>query len=165
MRCPVPGIWYPCLKGLMSTTNSIPASAPRVVKNETPFEPDPQNVRLLRRSVRANLFRQVRVEPAAVGDSTATLELFRSDINPTDHRAYDAGDRRSSVRVRSFALDDYFHPGQRIDVVKLDIQGFEMKALTGMRRILWNQREHIVLLTEFTPAALHDCVHSGFLPR
>ena len=34
------------------------------------------------------------------------------------------------------ALDDYFKPGQRIDLLKLDIQGYELHALQGASRVL-----------------------------
>jgi FkbM family methyltransferase len=118
------------------------------------FEPDRLNVRLLRRNVRANGFGNVTVIPAAVGARDGEIALYRSEINHTDHRVYDHGDGRPSSRVRLVALDSYFPRGSRIDILKVDIQGFEGQAFAGMRRILTEQRDRLVILTEFFPDGL-----------
>lgn len=118
------------------------------------FEPDRLNVRLLRRNVRANRLANVTVVPAAVGGRDGEIALFRSEINHTDHRVYESGEGRSSAKVRLLALDSFFPRGTRIDVLKIDIQGFEGQAFVGMERLLADQRDRIVILTEFFPEGL-----------
>jgi len=120
------------------------------------FEPDRLNVRLLRRNVRANRFENVTIVPAAVGGRDGEIELFRSEINHTDHRVYDSGEGRGAERVRLVSLDSYFPRASRIDVLKIDIQGFEAQAFAGMRRILAEQRDRLVILTEFFPEGLEE---------
>jgi hypothetical protein len=51
------------------------------------------------------------------------------------------------------ALDDYFKPGQRVDLIKIDIQGYELHALQGAKRIL-EENPEIKLLLEFWPYGL-----------
>ena len=51
------------------------------------------------------------------------------------------------------ALDDYFRPGERVDLLKLDVQGYELHALQGAKRIV-NENREIKLLLEFWPYGL-----------
>ena len=51
------------------------------------------------------------------------------------------------------ALEDYFKPGERVDLIKIDIQGFELHALRGAKRVIQENPE-IKLLLEFWPYGL-----------
>ena len=80
--------------------------------------------------------------------------LYVSDNLNVDHRAYVAeGNPRRALQVGMVALDDYFKPGERVDLLKLDVQGYELHALRGAKRII-NQNQDIKLLLEFWPYGL-----------
>ena len=80
--------------------------------------------------------------------------LYVSDSLNVDHRAYASeGNARRVLQVAMVALDDYFKPGERIDLLKLDIQGCELHALQGAKRIV-NENRDIKLLLEFWPYGL-----------
>ena len=80
--------------------------------------------------------------------------LYVSDKLNVDHRAYASeGTVRRAVQVGMVALDDYFKPGERVDLLKLDIQGYELYALQGAKRII-TENEEIKLLLEFWPYGL-----------
>ena len=80
--------------------------------------------------------------------------LYVSDKLNVDHRAY-ATERnaRRALQVGMVALDDYFKPGERVDLLKFDIQGYELHALQGAKRIM-NENQEIKLLFEFWPYGL-----------
>ena len=98
--------------------------------------------------------RNVRLTQAVVGERSGECKLYVSDKLNVDHRAYKAdGDSRRAIPIQMVALDDYFKPGQRVDLIKMDIQGYELHALRGAQRVL-QENPGINLLLEFWPAGL-----------
>ena len=45
---------------------------------------------------------------------------------------YDSGEGRETIVVPCVALDDYVEKGKRVDLVKIDTQGYEWNVLRGM---------------------------------
>ena len=79
---------------------------------------------------RASACRAVRLNQLALSDRTGESVLYTSDNLNVDHRAYQtAGEPRKSVAIHSVRLDDYCMPEERVDFIKMDIQGFELHAL------------------------------------
>lgn len=116
------------------------------------FEPCRDNFMRLRSATRK--LRNVNLCPAAVGERSGETMLYVSDDLNVDHRAYvTQGNARRALQVGMVALDDYFKAGQRVDLLKLDIQGYELHALQGATRIL-NENPEIKLLLEFWPYGL-----------
>jgi FkbM family methyltransferase len=127
------------------------------------FEPDPRNLRLLRKNVDANRCENVRVEPKAIIEACKPLTLHLSNINFGDHRVYashddamyNQGSRRSEVQVEGITLDSYLPTGSRVNFVKMDIQGAEYSALQGMRRVL-RENHDVLFFMEFWPHGLRE---------
>lgn len=118
------------------------------------FEPDASNFSLLNQNLKLNGHRHVLTENKAATAETGDIELFVSDGSLADHRIYDSGDGRRSVKIPGIALDDYFaNVDGEIHLIKMDIQGAEYFAVQGMRKMLQKNLK-VKLLTEFWPFGL-----------
>lgn len=125
------------------------------------FEPEPENLRLLAHNIRTNGCTNVVIVPAAVAGRTGVATLFLSAQNRGDHRLFDPGDGRRSIPVPTVTLDEEFagHDGP-IALVKIDIQGAEVEALSGMR-VLLDRHPETWLAVEYWPAGLRRAGASG----
>jgi FkbM family methyltransferase len=118
------------------------------------FEPSPDNFGRLRAATRK--LSNVRISQVAVGEQSGHSELYLSNMLNVDHRTYVTdGDSRHTVQIEMIALDDYFKPGERVDLIKMDIQGYEFHALRGAKRVL-RENPGLNLLLEFWPSALAE---------
>src|SRR5436305_13487260 len=116
------------------------------------FEPSPDNFRRLRVATR-NLS-NVRLSQAAVGERSGESKLYISNKLNVDHRVYQADkDSRRAIPTEMVTLNDYFKPGQRVDLIKIDIQVYELHALRGANRVLADN-PNAKLLLEFWPYGL-----------
>ena len=115
------------------------------------FEPDTVNFMRLQENV--GQLANVSLNHAAVGDRSGTIRLYVSDDLNVDHRTFDSGDGREGIDVPVVSLDDYFAAGQRVDLIKIDVQGFELSVLQGAQRVLKENRD-VKVLMEFWPYGL-----------
>lgn len=98
------------------------------------FEPAPSNYKRLQENTEH--FANVSLKQAAVGDRSGTIRLFVSDELNVDHRTFDSGDGRKEIDVPVVSLDEYFTAGHRVDLIKIDVQGYELSVLQGAKRVL-----------------------------
>src|SRR5438034_2649590 len=118
------------------------------------FEPSSENFRRLQSAMRK--LATVRLSQVAVGECSGRSKLYLSDKLNVDHRTYTSeGDSRRAVPIDIIALDDYFKPGQRVDLIKMDIQGYELHALRGANRVLADNPAAKLVL-EFWPYGLEQ---------
>ena len=118
------------------------------------FEPSEYNAGLLRKTLGENGITNVKVEQKAVGARTGEGKIFLDVENRGDNRTYDCGELRQTRRVKIVALDDYFSRYKGvIDLVKIDIQGYELQALRGMMGLLSKKRISVII-SELWPEGL-----------
>jgi FkbM family methyltransferase len=115
------------------------------------FEPSPENFARLRENV--SEIKNVTPVQSAIGSTTGEITLYFSEDLNVDHHTYDSGDGRRKTSVSLICLDDYFKTGHRIDLIKIDVQGFEYSVLQGARRIL-KENPEIKIIMEYWPYGL-----------
>lgn len=128
------------------------------------FEPDPLACTLLRRSCRG--LGNVEIHEVAAGENDGTAVLYCSRVNRADNRLHDShlpsegGEERVEVAV--VPLDQYCTARgmERLDVVKIDVQGFETAVLRGSRGSLRRLRPRHLLI-ELSPRHLRGAGSSA----
>lgn len=118
------------------------------------FEPDPANAALFLQGVVANGFTQVTLLPVALSDAPAVFSLQGGS------NAYMVAAETTEVMAQAMRGDDLLGAEPRIDLVKLDIEGHEPRALRGLGATLARHRPWV--LAEFNPRCLRG--HGGTDP-
>ena len=99
----------------------------------------------------------VRVENVALGAQAGEATLYCSNRDRAENctHALAAGIPVETIRVPVLSLDGYCreHRIGRIDAVKMDVEGDEVRALRGMREIL-TRRPPAWMFIEFSPPQL-----------
>lgn len=125
----------------------------------TAFEANPAAVKLIRRSLLVNGFRdRATIVEMAVTDAPGTVTLHRLDQRQIDSSLFDfsddqlrfADDRVTKVEVPSTSLDAFFERDEPIDLIRMDVEGAEPLVFDGIRRIL-ERNLRIKIMLEFNP--------------
>ena len=116
------------------------------------FEPAPETMSALTATMRLNgLSPIVTLHQSAAGRENGTAKLNvghicgHSSLLPID-------DKRETIDVSVVVLDDIIGDRQ-VDLIKIDVEGWELEVLEGLRKTLANNRDASVLL-EFGPSHL-----------
>ena len=127
------------------------------------FEPDPSNFEILEKNVKINNYQNIILEQKAVGDKNGRTTLYQSD-HPGMHRIFpQTKQAKGQVQVALTSLDKYFidsNLADKINFIKIDVEGLEFSVLKGMKNILKNNKK-IKILFEFMPK---NTMEAGFTP-
>ena len=140
--------------GLHSVPLALRATRGQVVA----FEPDADNVQLLRENLAQNgVSRRVRVEAKAVSDRAGKVEFWRDvvtsatgTIAPSSGNSWfhqHTGRRPLKVEVEATTIDAFVaaHPELAPSLVKIDVEGAEARVLDGMEVTARTHRPDIII--------------------
>lgn len=124
------------------------------------FEPFTRNFKILQKNILLNSLTNVEIIEKAVSDKNQSAFLYISnDYNTGDNRIYDSeffglNNTKKHINISCIKLDDYLEKSKLTpDIIKMDIQGGEMKALQGMKNTLISA-SNLAIFCEFWPKAI-----------
>ncbi|MBT4584903.1 MAG: FkbM family methyltransferase [Phycisphaerae bacterium] len=117
------------------------------------FEPHPDNFEMLSRNAKTNGL-QPELINAAVSNVAGSVQLHASAFNSGDHQIYHSASRKG-IAVDCIKLDEFFSSEDRVDLIKMDVQGAESAAFHGMERLLRNNNS-VKVIWELSPSQLKD---------
>ncbi len=115
------------------------------------FEPDSKNFEHLKKTTAD--FKNIKINNKAVGPKTEKLKIYTSKNLNVDHRTYKPEEYDKEIEIDAVSIDDHLASNTKVDLIKMDIQGFEMQAIQGMQTIL-DKNKDIKLISEFWPYGL-----------
>jgi FkbM family methyltransferase len=105
-------------------------------------EPDPGNLDILSRNVRLNELGNVQVVGKAISDRDGVVELGIGEDTGTHSIVRESKSARAYVRVRSTTIDSLLSElgVEKVDFVKVDVEGAEKLVLTGAEKTLQERK-------------------------
>jgi FkbM family methyltransferase len=116
------------------------------------FEPEPHLFSVLCENCMANEAHNVTPFQCAAGDANGRATFQRATFNSGDNRLGASKSGTQSIEVEVARLDEVL-PVRTVQFIKLDVQGHELAALTGMQEVL-AASPNVRVLFEFWPAGL-----------
>ncbi len=126
------------------------------------YEPEPVNFKLLARNLELNCYKdRVVAYQKAASDEPGLAALAVVERNRGMNRLWKGPSGSTSIEVEKVVLDDNPLLFERpINLVKIDVEGWELHVLSGMKRLL-KCNPQVAIFTEFTPSYL---VEAGSIP-
>lgn len=164
------GVWEPQMTNLLKkylfktkTFADIGANigyysliAGQILKNKGKvfaFEPVSTNFDLMKKTVAESGFGNITVEKLALGDREGDGSIYLNDENFGDQRLW-GKETCKKEKIKLTTLDKYFLDKKtKPDLIKIDVQGYELKVFKGAKGLL-KERRIKVILSELWPDGL-----------
>ena len=120
------------------------------------IEPDPNNVKLLRRNIEVNGYKdRVEIIEGCFSDRSGKIDFNLSDkfsnLGSVKHTKHSS----SKIRVPSFTIDTFFAKKRGPDFIKMDVEGHEIEIIDGALKEL-KRVTSTKLLIEIHPGLYDD---------
>ena len=123
------------------------------------YEPYPNNCTLIRKSIMENQFNNINLFQNAVSNKEEFILLDSepggSNCGSNSMSTNVDSDYVPEVIVQSVTIDNSLSTQTKIDLIKIDIEGFEGLAIQGMMKTLTNNRP--IIFMEFFPSMIEKC--------
>lgn len=122
------------------------------------FEPDSTNFKYLKKNT--GDLKNVILFNNAVSDKKDIIKVYKSKLLNVDHRTYPVKNYDSIEEINAISIDDLLAEKVigKVDLIKIDIQGYELFAFKGMIGLL-NSNPHLKIVAEYWP---HGFKRAGY---
>lgn len=123
------------------------------------FEPVPGLFECLEKTVKRNSLATITLFQAALGDSTGSVTMEGRPFNSGDYRVAASEKSGGGISVPVRRGDDLLTDVPEVHVLKIDVQGYEIPALRGLRAVL-SRSPRVKIVFEYWPEGMQ---RAGFV--
>lgn len=122
------------------------------------FEPELNNYNALKDFVEENHLSSVKIFPIGLWDRKAYLQFKENETNDTLAWKLEVGDRETDSSIMVDSIDNVLQ-GAKVDFIKMDIEGSELKALDGAKECIKKYKPLMAI------SAYHELNHIWNVPQ
>jgi FkbM family methyltransferase len=116
------------------------------------FEPEIRNFEILKKNIELNKIENVKLYNVAVAENKGNTTLHLCEMNRGMHRIYPSHwCNDGTAKVETVKIDDMI---KEADFIKMDIEGAELGALKGMKKLLKKCDSTVIM--EFHPQSITE---------
>jgi FkbM family methyltransferase len=130
------------------------------------FEPEPTNFRYLRKNIEMNNYRNVFAYSKGVSNMSGKTRLFICPYDSGHHTINKPGGIKKyrpdydgeikEIEIDVVIADDFLKDKvEKVDVIKIDVEGAEVLAFNGMKKIL-KGNQNVKIFLEFFPLLIQE---------
>lgn len=118
------------------------------------FEPIPHLCKQINSSIKKNVFSNVHIYQIGLGEKDLEIPLYIRDENMGGSSIFEFPELNlvkpsSTTEINIKSLDEVIKEEPKIDLIKIDVEGYEFEVLRGARKTL--KKYHPVIFLEFSP--------------
>lgn len=111
------------------------------------FEPNPKTNEILRENIQKNNLFNVQVESFALGSEIKEAIIYdRWDANRGAASLIKPEFETTSTSIMQTTFDDYFKNINQVNLIKIDVEGFELEVLNGAMQTLTNPEAPMLII-------------------
>lgn len=120
--------------------------------NVISFEPIPHLYEQIKRSVHANAMTNCNIINAGCGEKeeTKTLYINKANIGGSSLVVPSINSNDGEISIKILKAEDILLDYEKIDLIKIDVEGYEYQALLGLEKII--ARDKPVFFIEYSPS-------------